>query len=154
LSGDALRVFFERVADGSIPLPTPADRNAALKLLETADAGKAGRQFVNACLVDGEPSVRHAALHTVRLIGWQNPELFDAVWSRLHEPKLDLNERLTAIVTLGSQDKPDPVKWKELLSLPHPEAARTALRVCKQFAGNEGIRQMLLAELPVLLASH
>jgi putative heme-binding domain-containing protein len=153
LSADTLTIFFDHVLDGSIALPAPVDRIAALKLLEGVEAGQAGPRFAAAMLADPDPPVRLQALHAVRLIGWQSPELFDAVWTRLRQPKLDLNEQLTAIVTLGSQDKPDPVRWKELLASPQPQVARTALRTCKQFAGNEPMRGMLLAELPALLAS-
>ena len=151
LPSDAIGRFFEAILAGKLELPKPADRLGALQLTQNGDIGASGAKFVQRCLSDGDAGVRLAALRTVRLIGWEHPELFEAVWRFIQRPKCPEDEKLAAIVTLGAEESPDAARWKELVSGSGP-IARQALRTCKQFVGNEAIRDMLAATAPEQIA--
>ncbi len=152
LSGDVVTQFFDGVHQGRVPLPGPAEKTGALRLVESADAGPAGARFVEACLRDGAAEVRVQALRTVRLIAWEHPELLDAVWKLATSENCPPDERVDAIATLGAEDPPDAAKWRTLLTFPRPRVVRAALRTCKQFAGGKEIQKLLLDLAPELAA--
>lgn len=154
LPSDTIAAFYEKAASSRLASSTPDDRKVALQLLESVEPGPGGPTFVAALLDDADASVRIAALRTVRAIGWQFPELFDSVWSRATDPKRSLDERLTAIVTLGANDKPDLARWKALLATDEPLIIHAALRTCRQFAGNEGVRNLLADAATQILKKH